>query len=573
MIITLAIWGYMTLVFTAIGMACMRLIKKITGYSCRDYSIIWMMGLCLTTVYAEYLSILAGVGMLANIVLLVGVLFCLWMEKKQLIKCFKGLEEQGNDGKKRQIVYWIIGIILLLVFAVLASQKAHHADTDLYHAQAIRWIEDYGLVKGLGNLHNRLAYNSSFMCLQALFSGKFLLDQSTHVVNGYICFCACLYAVLNLLRADRIESSKLFCVAMVYSIISTIGTISSPNSDILVLLSVLFILEKWCELVEIQQKDDTPYCILCIIAVFAISVKLSAAMIVLLVLKPAYDLIQRKRWKDICFYLLFGMIVLVPFLIRNVVISGYLVYPYSLIDLFSVDWKMPKSVVDFDKREIMIYAKGISDYFQSNAAFREWFPIWWQQQDAIVKILIFGNIICLVAGCVYPVISLIKKKKMNGDRILLWGTAGVMLLFWFMTAPSARYGRVFLLCLPCLLLGKMMNGIRQKKVIILLGSVSLVLVIGLAGMQIVERKDEISLKRPGYYVYRECEKIDWENIDMYVAIENNYCGYYYLPSTPYGKTLDFIEMRGTDIKDGFRTRAEVKGICYNNSGMIYTPVQ
>ena len=79
MIITLAIWGYMTLVFTAIGMACMRLIKKITGYSCRDYSIIWMMGLCLTTVYAEYFSILAGVGMLDNIILMVGVLFCFWM--------------------------------------------------------------------------------------------------------------------------------------------------------------------------------------------------------------------------------------------------------------------------------------------------------------------------------------------------------------------------------------------------------------------------------------------------------------------------------------------------------------
>ena len=43
-----------------------------------------------------------------------------------------------------------------------------HVDTGLYHAQAIRWIEEYGVVCGLGNLHSRFAYNSAAFALCAL---------------------------------------------------------------------------------------------------------------------------------------------------------------------------------------------------------------------------------------------------------------------------------------------------------------------------------------------------------------------------------------------------------------------
>lgn len=62
-----------------------------------------------------------------------------------------------------------------------------HYDSDLYHAQSIRWIEEYGVVPGLGNLHERFAYNSSFFALSALFSMKFLCGTSMHTMSGFFC--------------------------------------------------------------------------------------------------------------------------------------------------------------------------------------------------------------------------------------------------------------------------------------------------------------------------------------------------------------------------------------------------
>lgn len=62
-------------------------------------------------------------------------------------------------------------------------------------------------------------------------------------------------------------------------------------------------------------------------------------MLVILALYPAVCLIRSKEWKKIGIYLLCGCVVLAPWLVRNVLISGWLIYPFAAIDLFSVDWK------------------------------------------------------------------------------------------------------------------------------------------------------------------------------------------------------------------------------------------
>lgn len=80
----------------------------------------------------------------------------------------------------------VIIIVVAIPVLILAGQPASHYDTDLYHAQSIRWIEEYGIAPGLGNLHHRLAYNSAFFSLQALFSWRFILGRSLHCVNGFL---------------------------------------------------------------------------------------------------------------------------------------------------------------------------------------------------------------------------------------------------------------------------------------------------------------------------------------------------------------------------------------------------
>ena len=66
----------------------------------------------------------------------------------QLISSFTG---QFTRGK------WLAVGTLFLIWIYFTSKGIMHYDSDLYHAQSIRWIEEYGVVKGLGNLQVRFA--------------------------------------------------------------------------------------------------------------------------------------------------------------------------------------------------------------------------------------------------------------------------------------------------------------------------------------------------------------------------------------------------------------------------------
>ena len=189
MILTIINWIYVLTLSYVLGSGLVSLIKKVTGYKIADWGMVIVSGIMLLTVYAQYFSIFAPVGKWANIILCVVTLCVLIICRKTIrsnvAKCVVYIKKVD-----RKAVFWVFfNSLIVLGFVVLACQKATHPDTDGYHAQTVRWIEDYGAIKGIGNLYHRLAYNSSFLNLQALFSWKFAINQSMHVMNGFLCLC------------------------------------------------------------------------------------------------------------------------------------------------------------------------------------------------------------------------------------------------------------------------------------------------------------------------------------------------------------------------------------------------
>ena len=136
-------------------------------------------GIVLVTVYAQIVSLFAKVSLGANLVLLALSIIIAVYYRDELYEDLLGML-----GKMRAGANFYVYLAVFLIMADGASHGIMHYDSDLYHAQAIRWIEEYGIVRGLGNLHVRLAYNSSAFALSALYSFKFLGTQSYHVMSG-----------------------------------------------------------------------------------------------------------------------------------------------------------------------------------------------------------------------------------------------------------------------------------------------------------------------------------------------------------------------------------------------------
>lgn len=148
-------------------------------------------GLMILNVYAEIFSLLYKVGAKACLGLAVlGIALLLYYYVAKRVEFRKKTKEN-----KISVYQFLIATIIVIAVMTWTVGYPQHYDTSLYHYQAIKWIEEYGVVPGLGNLHNRFAYNSAFMALQALFSFEWLVGQSLHTVNGFVCCFFMIYAV------------------------------------------------------------------------------------------------------------------------------------------------------------------------------------------------------------------------------------------------------------------------------------------------------------------------------------------------------------------------------------------
>ena len=260
----------------------------------------------------------------------------------------------------------------------------------------------------------------------------------------------------KLLLSDFARAAALFYLTLIY------GDIMAPASDFAIMCTVFYIIIKWLSQLEDEQKADnvTPYALLCVAGVYAVSLKLTAGLILILVLKPAIMLIRQKRWKEIILYLCMGIGVITPWLIRTVWISGYLLYPFPALDIFAVDWKIPAQAAALDAAEIKTWGRGLNNAALVNMPMTEWFPQWFQTMlPKLGKLFIIADIISIILGFPMLIIALFRRKA---DKIkdigLVWLAIAASYLFWQLSAPLLRYGYAYILLLIALTGGMMWFG-------------------------------------------------------------------------------------------------------------------
>ena len=544
---------------------CYKKSKKTLG----TMDIYLISGLMLVNVYAEFFSIwdnVAGKACLLLAILGVALFFVYAIcTKTNYVMCM-------GEIKRIPLRQWAIGALVVVVTLLWTVKSPAHYDTALYHQQAIAWIEEYGVVQGLGNLHNRFAYNSAFMPLQALFSFKWLIGQSLHTVNGYICCIFLIYALLtnNILKKQPVRLSDLLKVAGVIYICKNSVIMSSPSSDTLTMLLVIYICIKWSEFCEADIEDALPYTFLCVLCVYAISVKLSAAVCIIFVIYPVAGLIKNKNWKEMITNLIIGFTVVFPWLVRNVIISGYLLYPYPQFDFFDVDWKMPASVLTFDSREIMVWGRGLYNVTRYNEPIWKWIPNWFIMQNLQSQIFFVLGISAMLVLIAYLAIKFLIKSKEDFRFSLLYIYSIFGVAVWMFTAPLMRYGEIYLLIPICEAIWIGIKNQKQRsltKVSVRILA-TIVLIPHLCSYAVGWNNNSgIPLARQGEYMWTLTAETELDGeVKIWFPEENDQSSYDVFPCIPYPNMLKRIELRGTSLKDGFKMKAESKALHLNAYG-------
>ena len=549
MLSVILIWLYMLFTCYVIGFACIRIMKGKETYQCRKETSYLYAGIGAVTVYSQFFSIFWKVGLMANLILFFACAVCAIVFRRQLLK------NLHNWRLTTTPIRALVIILLFLVFAYGTSTGIIHYDTSLYHAQSIRWIEEYGVVPGLGNLHTRLAYNSAAFCLSALYSMAFLGGQSYHCCAGFLAFLLALVC-MEAFTKERIKKPQLSDFARltaIYYLLIIYDEMVSPASDYFMVLLVFFIIIRWLELIEKKETSYLPYALLCVLSAVVLTVKLSGALILLLIFKPAFMMIKEKRIKEILQFLLFGVLTVLPFLVRNVILSGWLVYPFTSIDFFSFDFKIPKGVADYDAKEIQVWGRGFHDVERYGEPVKKWLPEWINNLDGSNKAFLAMALLGVILFILLIIYAMIKRKKAMADFLHVEGTLTICFLFWLLSAPLIRYGCVFLWLSPVLVWGylylKISPHLDRFKLYLIVAGMFILYKLAAFGMEIYRGgANEYLLTQKDYENY-ETVAYELHGITFYYPASGDRTGYQDFPSAPVKAEDIFL---GDTIEEGFK---------------------
>ena len=552
MLLIILNWLFILLTTFCLGFAFSRFVARVLHYEFRYGTTVLMTGMILATVYAEAFSLFYKVGLLADLILAGFSLLSILFFRKE-IRSFLG-KILSNASK----LFMILTAVLFVVWAFFTSRGYCVPDMNLYHGQSIHWIEEYGVVKGLGNIHSRFAYNSSIFATSALYGMSWLVGQSLHAVNGFLAFLMSVEA----LRLGRCFSRKKMLLSdfaragLVYYLTLIWDEIIAPSSDYAVMLTIFFVIISWLECLEGEEKNNiTPYSLLCVAGVHALSLKLTAGVLFLLLIKPAYQLLKEKRWKEIAIYFALGIGAAFPWIARTVIISGWLFYPFSAIDLFEVEWKMRNvALIDMDAKLIAAWARGTRS-IGVDVPIATWYPMWFKNELSMMeRLLVIADLLVIALTVVRGIFIFVRKQFEKLDEELVLFTLSGCYLFWQVTAPMMRYGYAHVLLLCFVGAGLIVRAVlKESKARLVV--YALLLLFGCYKCLMGALYLKSVAAQPYYVRQQDYARIEGEeyrvgNAVFYLVPEGYPAGYD--PFPVYSAEPGEVELMGDSIKDGFR---------------------
>jgi hypothetical protein len=569
MITTILIWLYIFIISTAFGHLlfgiCNRLLKTET-YSYPTLFELSFFGLTVIGIILSYLSIFFKIGLLSNVFILLIISAYFFSDPRTIILYYA--DQFQNFNKHPLTIRLLSGLyFIMILFAAQSFPKIY--DTGLYHAQFIQWISSFKTIPGLGNLHGRFAYNNQSFLLESFFNFSFLKIGSFHLVNSYLLLLLSFSLIRSLYKSilsDLLKSVLYFGLLILFQIFHLVFA-SSPTPDLFSTVGIWFVFILFLKKLSTDVNHMTYWIILILCTFFLITVKLSSLPLILITLlfliNPTGNII-----KKIMILSGLGLIVFIPFFIRNYLISGYLIYPYPAIDLFNPDWKIPHSYVAEMKSIITSYAQ-CRDW--QERPFSEWLPIWFSERSAIFKVL---SVFIMVSPFLMITVLLIRKKILNlfKSELQVFFICLLAIVFWFVTAPNFRfiYGFLFvyllifgIIILHFLFIELRVFGSPGTRIKIFLKmsypkitSVALIILPVIFLINCDFGEIEKSIVFPVKYKSVPLKTVEINNLKVNIPEDNAQCWDACIPCSIFQSNMGItdIEMRGKDFNDGFRVK-------------------
>ena len=451
------------------------------------------------------------------------------------------------------ILFFISWVIILLINAGPTMMD----DTESYHIQSIKWIQEYGSVPGLVNLHERFGLNSSWFSSVALFSFSSKTTGGFTVMNSVISVWLCYWFIekFNQFKKEH-NVQAAFAILSVFILSLVIwplirGNAATTNYDFITTSIVLIFFTEVFFSEKISPSIDW-----IIWPAYLFTVRQINFPCLLLSLFAFIFFIRQKQTRQLPLAVAYCLLLIVPFLIRSIIIAGYPFYPATYFDFTNVNWKPDPQITERFLEFVKYYNRVSTTYFdieQTKALGSAWVPAWFQHLFPFDKILVLAGF----TGILFTGIKL-RIQKNNYSKLIITGIMILWLISWFIIAPDPRFVYGILLFGTFLLVYHLISFIKNPRSIQLSLNALTILVIGGLSYYLVSKP----LKQTEYRNWISPLQLPQPPVKEFVIdgvtfripelIKNNWNARCYGTQLPCLYQIDSrLRMRGKNISNGF----------------------
>lgn len=456
MLLIILSWIYILITTIHLGYG----LDKCLSLNNKNFVITSVLGLFSATILGSIWAVFGRINFEFHVFLLALNVFIFFRFKSNILEIYKTFISQF-----RSLTYclrlYLVAIIILIIAQCAA--KPYVIDNESYYIQTIKWINEYGFVKGLANLHIFFGQTSGWHIAQSVFNFSFLYPN----FNDLSGFCLMLGTVFTVFKLYSYFDNgiKIYLIVGLLPIANVLlfQFISAPSPDLPVYVFSFMLFFYF--VAYFNEPSLQKFNLLVILALFVVYIKPTA--IAMLLIPLLFFITNFKLLKSkLATSFVISVLVLALFLIKNTIITGYPLYPTQLFSSANFDFKVPKVLISFYFDETKLYG-----FYSTQAEFQSM-----NQIQIFIKWLTINNInsifnilnLVLVFISFYFIYKYYNQKKYWLLYFIMVFQFGLLLF----TSPQFRFFIHFLLFFSFLILVCFLNS--KRPIIILLYGSSLI---------------------------------------------------------------------------------------------------
>lgn len=427
MLLIVISWLYILFSAVNIGTAANRVLRLPST----NLILTFFNGLFFTTIFAGFWAFFFRINWEFHIVLLLINVLIFSFFNPTVIREF-------NDVWRKLVVLPKHFKILLSAISIIILAKCSLSpfilDNESYYVQTIKWLNEFGYVKGIANVHLYLGQQSGLHLTQSVFNFSFLY-KNFNDINGLLLLAGNAFAFVKL---NEYESSKkihfLIVGLLPLANVLLLQFVSAPSPDLPIYILSFIVVFYFIESFNNAQKIYFQHIVL--LSLFAILIKPTA---IALAFFPVILLVKNKKlFRHLPILVGVSVLVFGLFLGKNYITSGHPFFPIAW-NILGADFALPEIITNLYYQQTKLYSfhlgKAAYDKMSTWQLFMSWLTM--------PKLHGFFNKIAILLVFAVPII--IRKKLKQRAWLWIYGVMIVQLIVLAASSPQYRFFLNFIL--------------------------------------------------------------------------------------------------------------------------------